>query len=114
MTLDNLRDWHARRKYLADIPGLSQQCRDGWDAAYFRRLDDNELHPFPATLDAADASFPSGWMWSRLFGFKMWYAARPTDKGLIPHGWEIETPDTGDKIRDLYELSKLAWEQEAA
>ena len=105
MTLDELRDWHARRKYIADIPSLSQKCRDGWDAAYFRRMDDNEMHPFPPTLDGADASFPKG---------RVWYRYLDYFSGLVWKCGEVAIYDTGDKPRDLYELSKLAWEQEAA
>jgi hypothetical protein len=108
MTLDELRDWHARRRYVADIPSLSQKCRDGWDAAYFRRLDDNEMHPFQPTLDAADASMPPNCDWERANGY--WYAS-PSDGTVVAC---ITVNDTGDKPRDLYELSKLAWEQEAA
>lgn len=113
MTLQELCDWHAIRsgwtfKVWDNGEAWRRDCPERGEYEY------HPSHPFPPTLDGADASFPNGWKWSRLFGFKMWYAARPTEKGLIPQGWEIETPDTGDKPRDMYELSKLAWEQEAA
>ena len=110
MTLDELRDWHAKRKYLADVPNVSQITRDGWDSEHFQKCDEYEIHPFPPTLDAADASFPPKWRWTRDWsdGHEWWAA--------FPKHWDGEeyptVPDTGDKVFDLYALSKLAWEQE--
>lgn len=101
MILDELRDWHAIRA------GWEMRCGQ-WrrDCPERREYKYHPSHPFPATLDAADASMPKGVMWER-YNDK-WEAC-----GTIKV-YEVWCYDTGDKIRDLYELSKLAWEQEAA
>lgn len=104
MTLDELRDWHAKRAGWTHEGGCKwfNANKSGIDATIYN-------HPFPATLDGADASFPKGWRWKR--GMYFW-----TVDGIERRNQHLSlsTPDTGDKIRDLYELSKLAWEQEAA
>jgi len=109
MTTDELRDWHARRKYLADMPGLSQQCRDGWTAKHFRMVDDNELHPFPSTLDGAASAMPTGWEYWKIIddtatGFTTWYwAGHPVYQ-------TVKQLATGDEVHDRYALAKYAWE----
>lgn len=104
MTTDELRDWHARRKYLADMPGLSQQCQDGWTAEHFRMVDDNELHLFPATIDGAASAMPSDAVWIRFAG--EWRA--------FVDEIEYAVVDTGDEIHDRYALAKEVLEENEA
>jgi len=100
MTLDELRDWHARRAgWTQKIEGDFEDAK--WCLHHHSQWD----HPFPPTLDAADASFPKG---------RVWYRYLDYFSGLVWKCGEVAIYDTGDKPRDLYELSKLAWEQEAA
>lgn len=105
MTLDELMDWHARRAgWTQKIEGDFEDAK--WCLHHHSQWD----HPFPATLDAADASFPPEWYWQRSGGW--WWAGQ-----IGADRWKcVQIPDStrSDKIRDLYELSKLAWEQEAA
>jgi hypothetical protein len=120
MTTDELRDWHARRRYVADMPGLSQQSRDGWDAAYFRRLDDNEMHPFPPTIDGAASALLKGWRLVEMSDNQTEYGtpkypwtatARKEFGGRMP---ESVKASGHDEIECRYLLAKLAWEQEQA
>lgn len=108
MTLDELRDWHARRAGWTHEGGCKwfNANRSGIDATFYN-------HPFPATLDGADAAMPNGWDWSREYrgGSIVWFASNMAE---YPHTKRCHVVGTTDKIRDLYELSKLAWEQEAA
>ena len=129
MTLDELRSWHAKRAGWVE-PGAPILRDDGTYTAFasWVRITDtikesagfksvtlapsvhDAIHPFPPTLDAADASFPPNWRWTRDYNCQSeWWAA-------FPKGWDGEeyptVPDTGDKVFDLYALSKLAWEQE--
>jgi len=103
MTLDELRDWHFARE------GWSwREDRDGEPYWESRTGKVSYYDPFPATLDAADASFPKGWDWRRDLG--TWYGIK--DKGANQD--EVAVADNGNKIRELYELSMLAWQKEAA
>ena len=113
MTLQELRDWHAKRAGWEYHPNLS--CIDSGPGthpatgAFWTR--GNEAvwcHPFQPTLDGADASFPNAWEWGRTPPRGDWCAVS------LARGITEQTAYTGDKPRDLYELSKLAWEQEAA
>jgi len=120
MTLDQLRDWHAKRVGW-NAPGTMPERTDDFVIDAIRRTlargswwkivgDDfkrSSDHPFPPTLDGADASFPAGFEWQR--NAKLWVLFRKFAEFAT-----ASVNDTGDKIRDLYELSKLAWEQEAA
>ena len=100
MTLDELRDWHARRAgWTQKIEGDFEDAK--WCLHHHSQWD----HPFQPTLDGADASFPKG---------RVWYRYLDYFSGLVWKCGEVAIYDTGDKPRDLYELSKLAWEQEAA
>ena len=107
MTLQELCDWHAKRAgWTQKIEGDFEDAK--WCLHHHSQWD----HPFPPTLDGADASFPPNWDWDRVTDHDAtWWSA-------FPKRWEGEpypsVGNTGDKIRDLYELSKLAWEQEAA
>jgi len=104
MTLDELRDWHAKRAgWTQKIEGDFEDAK--WCLHHHSQWD----HPFPPTLDAADASFPQKWRWAR--GLYFWTADGTARHNQHKHA---KIQDTGDKPRDLYELSKLAWEQEAA
>lgn len=103
MTLDELRDWHAKRAgWTQKIEGDFEDAK--WCLHHHSQWD----HPFPPTLDGADASFPKGWEWGRTPPRGDWCAVS------LERGITEQTAYTGDKPRDLYELSKLAWEQEAA
>jgi hypothetical protein len=106
MTIDELTSWHAERTgayFSVDL----QQGPIGWCDKDGRLLGDN---PFPPTLDGADGSFPPGWDWWRMIpirdGEKTLWATINIDRPVDARTLE----DTGDKARDLYELSKLAWE----
>ena len=121
MTLDELMDWHARRAGW-NAPGTEPErtgdfvidskrqtlARGAWWKIYCDDFQRSSDHPFQPTLDGADASFPDGWEWERANGY--WYAS-PSDGTAVAC---ITVDDTGDKPRDLYELSMLAWQQEAA
>ena len=104
-----LRDWHARRAGWTMHNGQwRREHRERREYEYAKG------HPFPPTLDAADASFPPGWDWEKTIPLRMadgshWYACR-----YEPNGMSVQMKATGDKIHDLYALSKLAWEQEQA
>ena len=103
MTLEELRDWHAKRAgWTQKIEGDFEDAK--WCLHHHSQWD----HPFPPTLDGADASFPKGWEWGRTPPRGDWCAVS------LERGITEQTAYTGDKPRDLYELSKLAWEQEAA
>jgi hypothetical protein len=98
-----IRDWHARRagfKWNAWVEGDGQWEHDNGESSM-------HSHPFPMTMDGADASFPPDWDWCRLSG-NTWWATNNAKKLYAV------VPDTGDKIHNLYALSRLAWEQEAA
>jgi len=121
MTLDELRDWHARRAGWNE-PGTEPErtgdfvmdamrqtlARGSWWKIVGNDFQRSSNHPFPPTLDGADASFPKGWEWGRTPPRGDWCAVS------LERGITEQTAYTGDKPRDLYELSKLAWEQEAA
>jgi len=102
MTLKQLRDWHAKRT------GLRVVCEGMIEEGWIDAKGNEVQHPFPPTLDGADASMPPNWVWRR-YGGEGWRAFTVSGDML-----QARTDDTGDKPRDLYELSKLAWEQEAA
>ena len=103
MTLDELRDWHAKRAgWTQKIEGDFEDAK--WCLHHHSQWD----HPFPPTIDGADASFPNAWEWGRTPPRGDWCAVS------LARGITEQTAYTGDKPRDLYELSKLAWEQEAA
>lgn len=58
-------------------------------------------------LDAADAAMPEGWVWMRSDGSWRGWRTR----------WETneETPDTGNKVRDLFCLAcKCRWAEKEA
>lgn len=56
-------------------------------------------HPFPPTLDGANAAVPEGYEWER-HAYE-WIAWKPGSRMDDP----IKVPDTGDKIADLYALA---------
>lgn len=118
MTLDELRDWHARRAGWTYHPNLSgigggPNQHPATGAFWTRGNESVWVHPFPPTLDAADASFPQWWDWSREYrgGSVVWFASSMAEH---PNTKRCHTIGTDSKIHDLYELSKLAWEQEQA
>lgn len=119
-----IRDWHARRAGW-NPPGTKPEptgdfvrdsmrqtlASDSWWMIVGKDFRRSAWHPFPATLDGADASFPPGYQWIRVCrvgGSYEWIAQKY-------HGIRSAAVDaTGNKIHDLYALSRLAWEQEAA
>jgi hypothetical protein len=99
MTLDELRDAHAKRL--------------GWTFEHGYWMKDGAVYtgqPVPATIDAIAGLMPSGWWWSRFetgaCGVK-WVAG--------PYGGfaSVSIPDTGDELTDRARLAWLAWEAEA-
>ena len=107
MTTDELRDWHARRAGWVYI-----ESRIAWrHESLMHDESSNWAHPFPPTLDAADASFPPDWDWSREYrgGSVVWFASSMAEH---PNTKRCHTIGTDSKIHDLYALAKLAWEQE--
>jgi hypothetical protein len=105
MTLDELRDAHAKR----------DDRFKHWP--HLRFLDQIGAHPVPATLDAIAGLMPPGWWWTREGG------STPNPNGLllkwaacqVGHDrWGVvTTPDTGDELTDRARLAWLAWEAEA-
>lgn len=118
MTLQELCDWHARRAGWNE-PGTEPErtgdfvmdamrqtlARVAWWKIVGDDFQRSSDHPFPATLDGADASMPKGWEWSRDNGKWRAFHAYPL---------EVTVDDTCAKAYDLYALSMKAWEQEAA
>lgn len=98
MTLDELRDWVARDDGLPPNT-LADVMLDG--------IGKYEEHPIPATLSAADAAMPEGWVWRRSDGsWRGWRTMWETNE---------ETPDTGNKVRDLFCLAcKCRWAEREA
>ena len=106
MTTDELRNWHARLdRWEVVTGGWRRERQDSTEYEY------RWAHPFPPTLDAADASFPPGWDWSREYrgGSVVWFASSMAEH---PNTKRCHTIGTNSKIHDLYALAKLAWEQE--
>ena len=103
-TLDELRD------ALAEMDGWNRLERSN---DIFEHKDTGEIHasdgevadhPYPPTLDGADAAMPEGWWWSRYEtgaeGVK--WCAGPRN-GFA----SVYVYDTGDKTADLYRLAVL-------
>ena len=110
-TLDELRDWHYRRKALADIGKPFSEmpwAEQHWDTDFMRRVDSKPwlLHPFPATLDGAASAMPEGWDWWR--GEEGWIAIGHNSNDVLA----VYVDDTGNEIYDRYLLAKLAWQKE--
>ena len=108
MTLQELTDWHAKRAGWTRCTCTCDECKNAWKRQTGPTAEFSEDHPFPPTLDGADASFPNAWEWGRTPPRGDWCAVS------LARGITEQTAYTGDKPRDLYELSKLAWEQEAS
>jgi hypothetical protein len=102
MSLDQIRDWHAKRL------GWQQY---GTKAPYWTRGPEIETrHPVPATLDAIAGLMPPGWDWQR--NHVDWIAGKRG--GARRTVWRMaSTPDTGDELTDRARLAWLAWEAEA-
>jgi hypothetical protein len=98
MTLDELRDAHAKRLGWEPCPLVYDGC---WckGTKYCR-------HPIPATLDAIAGLMPSGWLWTRTNG--CWHAYPHAVSSL-----RVSVLDTGDELTDRARLAWLAWEAEA-
>ena len=113
-TLDELRDWHAKRAGWVYEPeqtdGMGHCCSYWWKYTISPKHGGrtySPTHPFPATLDGAASAMLEGWGWWK--GVDRWraiVAAREYEIGVC-------VDDTGNKVYDLYLLAKLAHEKEA-
>jgi hypothetical protein len=106
MTLDELRDAHAKRLGWEWQGGCKwfNSRKSGIDATIY-------THPIPATLDAIAGLMPSGWWWRRfidLDGSVCWVAGQDISRWVV-----CKVPDTGDELLDRARLAWLAWEAEA-
>jgi hypothetical protein len=128
MPLDAIRDWHYRRKALAELgKPLSEMtwALQFFDYGHCRRLDKHGKknkqsglsHPFPATLDGAASALLEGWEWKTsglikyyddgTVGFEESWVARKNEAVVV------SCPRTDDEIRDRYLLWMLAKLKEA-
>lgn len=116
MTTLELRDWHARQqgwRPVADDGNLQRTC---WINELFNGCprtgrtiitsnDGEDIHPIPATIDAAKACFPKGWTWERTHNPETetmdWWAWNDSVDEMP------QVPDSGDKVRDLFALARL-------
>jgi len=108
MTLDELRDWHARRAGWTYHPNLSgigggPNQHPATGAVWTRGNESVWVHPFPPTIDGAASAMPKGRTGARYMDYY--------------NGWvwicgKASCYDTGNEIHDRYLLAKLAWEQE--
>ena len=108
MTLEQLRNWHAKRigAYFSmdlDMGPIGWCDKDG------NLIDD----PFPPTLDGAASAMPEGWTWERRDGS---YWARPIQQRRTPTlrarvEWTVRIDDTCVEITDRYRLAAMAREQ---
>lgn len=88
---------------------------DGWrkyaDGRWYKQGEwPKRDHPYPPTLDGANAAVPEGWYWLRDQA-----ATSHRPDGLLlrwvacergAHNWRVvEVPDTGDPVHDLYALA---------
>jgi hypothetical protein len=106
MTLDELRDAHAKRlgwEYCPLVFGGSWHK----DGKYCK-------HPIPATRDAIAGLMPPDWMWAKYPDkwtadwFPKW-----NPESRKPPAATVTTPDTGDELTDRAQLAWLAWKAEA-
>lgn len=130
MSLDQLRDWHAKREGW-NPPGtrpartgdalfdamLQTTTRSHWwkgDTSKPGGVVTRHDHPHAPTLDGADAAFPEGWNWYRQIGPQdvVWEARNDTYHHILRSHLRVVVLDTGDKITDLYRLAALAREAE--
>lgn len=130
MTTDEIRDELARRagwnKPGTPIP-LTKDWRLGtaetqsfvyghWWKAFGETTMRQYDHPFPPTLDGANAAVPEGWFpWERRKGPQglFWEAIHPQWRGgLNPHLC-VRVPDTGDPVHDLFALALACVRAEA-
>lgn len=108
-TLDELRD------ALAEMDGWIRLERSN---DIFEHKNTGEIHasdgevadhPYPPTLDGADAAMPEGWTWCMCLDVAEnedgWYAWHKEAGERRSDG--VYVPDTGNKIADLYRLAVL-------
>jgi hypothetical protein len=109
MTLDELRDAHAKRLGWYQIRANGATKEDGNDGLYWakggRMMWD---HPVPDTLDAAWASVPPGWV-VRIFSKDN----RTRVELDTPEGWTRALVINASPIHAIFEASMKAWEAEA-
>jgi hypothetical protein len=109
MTLDEIRDWAARRQGWA-----RHQYGEQW---WYSLPDGNRPkttftheYPIPPTLDAIAGLMPSGWTWAR-WGDGTWNAQRCYPATVLPKDADmtiLETIDTGNELLDRARLAMLA------
>jgi hypothetical protein len=117
MTLDELRDAHAKR--LGWEPFQTSVGPVVWHRGSFLSGEPYSqgnpgCHPVSATLDAIAALMPSGWLWGKgrqphiNGGYEWrWWAENSTLTNFV------DVVDTGDELTDRARLAWLAWEAEA-
>lgn len=110
MTTDEIRDELARLKGWTRICGVTGMLKEDGDLHLKWKLRHHEQwdHPYPPTLDGANAAVPECYHWERFNG--RWFAYRGTPqkpKHVIQTGvqYGICVPDTGDPVHDLYALA---------
>lgn len=120
MSLDQLRDWHAKREGW-NAPGPAPWANGKTCVNWWKRTESGDIewlvtgeHPFPEDLGVADAAFPEGWNWYRQIGPQdvMWEARNDTYHHILRSHLRVVVLDTGHKITDLYRLAALAREAE--
>jgi hypothetical protein len=120
MTLDEIRDWAARRQgWTETTPAMCDDQSVPLDAQWHRPTRSGSpgsltwcIHPIPPTLDAIAGLMPEGWWWTREGG------SSPNPQGLLlkwaacqigSDRWGIVTvPDTGNELLDRARLAMLA------
>ena len=106
MTTDEVRDELARRARWE--PYTASDDVTVWHRGEVAVNYEVSNHPYPPTLDGANAAVPECYHWERFNG--RWFAYRGTPqkpKHVIQTGvqYGICVPDTGDPVHDLYALA---------
>jgi hypothetical protein len=107
MTLDEIRDWAARRHgWDTGIDGESNIYY--WWKAPFLVDTATHHHPIPPTLDAIAGLMPSGWK-----TFRVWKGQAGEWRAYVRRGtgddWDrVTTIDTGNELLDRARLAMLA------
>jgi hypothetical protein len=111
MTLDEIRDWAARRQgwdaYVASN-GITVWHRGGFGKADDPYQQSGSSHPIPPTLDAIAGLMPSGWK-----TFRVWKGQAGEWRAYVRRGtgddWDrVTTIDTGNELLDRARLAMLA------
>lgn len=110
MTLDELRDWHAKRAgWTQKIEGDFEDAK--WCLHHHSQWD----HPYPETIDGAARAFQcnelEGWTWFRVGAFQ---AVTQWEALGLDRMTSVEVEDTGNEIFDRYLLAKKCLEEQEA